>query len=71
MYNTRKFKKNKLRAHPKTHLHYSESLQQPTIAILLIQILIFFRPLSSVHLLQSNQRFQAIEFVGQYVSEKL
>ena len=42
---------------------YSESLQHPTIAILLIKILIFFRPVSSVHLLQGNQRFQAIEFV--------
>ena len=31
----------------------------------------FFRPLSSVHLLQSNQRFQAIEFVDRHVSEKL
>ena len=35
---------------------YSQSLQHPTIAILLIKILIFFRPLSSVHLLQSNRR---------------
>ena len=50
---------------------YSESLQHPTIAILLIQILIFFRALSSVPLLQSNQRFQAIEFVDRHVSEKL
>ena len=31
----------------------------------------FFRPLSSVHLLQSNQRFQAIEFVDRHVKEKL
>ena len=50
---------------------YSESLQHPTIAILLIQILICFRLLSSVHLLQSNQRFQEIEFVDRHVSEKL
>ena len=50
---------------------YSESLQHPTIAILLIQILNYFRPLGSVHLLQSNQRFQAIEFVNRHVSEKL
>ena len=50
---------------------YNESLQHPTIAVLLIKILIFFRPLSSVHLLQSNQRFQAIEFVDRHVSEKL
>ena len=42
-----------------------------TIAALLIKILIFFRPLSSVHLFQSNQRFQAIEFVDRHVSEKL
>ena len=32
---------------------------------------LFFRPLSSVHLFQSNHRFQAIEFVDQHVSEKL
>ena len=50
---------------------YNESLQHPTIAVLLIMILIFFRPLSSVHLFQSNQRFQAIEFVDRHVSEKL
>ena len=50
---------------------YSESLQHPTITVLLIKILIFFQPLSSVHLFQSNQRFQAIEFVDRHVSEKL
>ena len=50
---------------------YSESLQHPTIAILLIQFLIFFQLLSSVHLLQSNQHFQVIEFVDRHVSEKL
>ena len=44
---------------------YSESLPHPTIAILLIKILIFFRALSNVHLFQSNQRFQAIEFVSE------
>ena len=48
-----------------------ENLSLQTIAILPIKILIFFRPLSSVHLLQSNQRFQAIEFVDRNVSEKL
>ena len=43
---------------------YNESLQHPTIAVLLIKILIFFfDPLSSVHLFQSNQHFQVIEFV--------
>ena len=50
---------------------HNESLQHPTIAVLLIKILIFFRPLSSVHLFQSNQRFQAIEFVDRHVSEEL
>ena len=48
---------------------YNESLQNPTSS-LLIKIL-FFRPLSSVHLFQSNRRFQAIEFVDLHVSEKL
>ena len=47
---------------------YIESLQHPIIAILLIKILIFFWPLSSVQLLQS---FQAIEFMDRHVSEKL
>ena len=31
----------------------------------------FFRLLSSVHFFQSNQLFQAIEFVDRQVSEKL
>ena len=35
------------------------------------RFLFFFRPLSSVQLLQSNQCFQAIEIVGRHVSEKL
>ena len=49
---------------------YNESLQNPTIAVLLIKILIFL-PLSSVHLFQSNQLFQATEFVDRHISEKL
>ena len=36
-----------------------------------LRFLFFFRPLRSVRLLQSNQRFQAIEFVDLHVSEKL
>ena len=51
---------------------YRESLQHPTIAILLIKIPIFFdHSVGSVHLLQSNLRFQAIEFADRHVSEKL
>ena len=50
---------------------YNESLQHLTILVLLIKILFFFRLLSSAHLLQSNQAFQAIEFVDRHVSEKL
>ena len=58
--------------HHKTHLHTcNKSLQHPTIAILLIKIQIFFLPLSSVHLFQSNQRFEAIEFMDRHVSENL
>ena len=51
---------------------YNESLQNPTIVVLLIKILIFL-PLmiSSFHLFQSNKLFQAIEFVDRHVSEKL
>ena len=50
---------------------YSESLQHLTIAILPIKILIFFRPLSSVHSFHSTQHFQTIEFMDRHVSEKL
>ena len=50
---------------------YNKSLQHPTITVLLIKILIFFLPLSSVHLFQSNQCFEAIEFVDQHIFEKL
>ena len=49
---------------------YNESLQRPTIAVLLNKIF-FFNYLSSIHLFQSNQRFKVIEFVDQHVSEKL
>ena len=49
---------------------YNESLQNPTIVVLLIKILIFL-PFSSFHLLQSNKLFQAIEFVDRHVLEKL
>ena len=41
------------------------------VSHLLIKILISFWPLSSIHLFQSNQRFQAIEFVDRHVSENL
>ena len=37
---------------------YNESLQHPTIAILLIKILIFFPPLNSVHLFQVINAFK-------------
>ena len=51
---------------------YNESLQHPTMAVLLIKILIFFfQLLSSVHLFQNNQHFEAIEFVEQHILEKL
>ena len=49
---------------------YNERLQHPTIAVLL-KVLIFFPPLSSVYLFKSNQRFQAIEFVDRHVLGKL
>ena len=58
------------------HMHitrpfaYNESLQNPTITVLLIKIY-FFWPLSSVHLFQSNRLFQVIEFVDQHILEKL
>ena len=50
---------------------YNESLQHPTISVLLIKILIYFQLLSSINLFQSNQYLEAIEFVDQQVSEKL
>ena len=46
---------------------YNESLQHLTIAVLLMKIVIIFFDyslLSSLHLFQSNQHFQAIEFVA-------
>ena len=61
---------NKRHAHHETFA-YNESLQHLTILVLLIKILFFFRLLSSAHLFQSNQPFQAIEFVDRHVSEKL
>ena len=53
------------------NIAYNESLQHPTISVLLIKILIFFQLFSSVNLFQSNQYLEAIEFVDQQVSEKL
>ena len=49
---------------------YNESLQHPEhrVAVLLTKILSLFRPLSSVHLFQKNQRFQPIKFVDRHVS---
>ena len=43
----------------------------PTITDLLIKVLTFFRPLSSVHLFQSNQCFQEIEFMERHITEIL
>ena len=50
---------------------YNKRFQHPNITVLLIKILIFFLPLISVHLFQSNQYFEAIEFMDQHISEKL
>ena len=57
--------------HITTPFAYNESLQNPTIIVLLIKSFFFFRPLSSVHLFQSNCLPKVIEFVDQHVSEKL
>ena len=64
-------------AENKSHPHhvqkpfaYNESLQHPTIPVLLIKIS-FFGPLSSVHLFRSNRRFQVIKFADWHISEKL
>ena len=43
---------------------YNESLQHPTIVYLVLKIPIFLWHLSSVHLFQGNQCFQAIESVA-------
>ena len=50
---------------------YNDILWHPTIADLLIKVLIFFRPLSIFHLFQSNQRFQKIEFMERHITENL
>ena len=58
--------------HHKIHLHTMKVYNtQPGITVLLIKILIFFWPLSCVHLLQSNQHFQVIEFMDRQVSKAL
>ena len=50
---------------------YNESLQHPTIAVLLLNSdLDCFQPLSCVHLFQGNQRFQVIESRGPTRFEK-
>ena len=50
---------------------YNDILRHPTIADLLIKVLIFFRPLSIFHLFQSNRRFQKIEFMERHITENL
>ena len=64
---------NKLHAHHNSHLHTMNVYNTRTSQFCLLRFLFFFffRPLSSVHLFQSNQRFPAIEFVNRHVSEKL
>ena len=57
---------NKPHAHHKSNLHTMKVYNtRPS------QFCFFSRPLRSVYLFQSNQRFQAIEFVDRHVSEKL
>ena len=64
--------KNKSHAYHKTYLHTVKVCNtQPSQFCLLRFLFFFFRPLSNVHLFQSNQRFQAIEFLDRHVSEKL
>ena len=62
---------NKPHAHHKTPFAYNESLQPPTIVVLLIKILIFFdHPVVFTYSKVVNF-FEAIEFVDWHVSEKL
>ena len=57
---------------PQGSFAYNDSLQHATIAVLLIKIPIFFNhSVVFMHLFQSNQRFQVIEFLDWHVSEKL
>ena len=70
IYMTRPFndlRKNKRHAHHKTHMHAMKVYNTRPSQFCNF----FFRPLSGVHLLQSNQCFQAMEFVDRHVSEKL
>ena len=62
---------NKPHANHKSHLHTMKVYNTRTSRFCLLRFLFFFRPLSSVHMFQSNQRIQAIEFVNRHVSEKL
>ena len=65
-------RKKKRPAHHKTHLHtmkvYNSRPVSLNIEVLLIKIPLF---LTTIYLFQSNQRFQAIEFVDRPVPEKL
>ena len=66
--NVNKFQPN---AHHKTPLHSMKVYNTRPSQFCKKRFLFFFRPLSSVHLFQSNQLFQAIELVDQHVLEKL
>ena len=60
---------NKLHAHHKTHLHTMKVLQQPTTKVCSLRLFFFYH--WSIHLFQSNQSFQAIEFVDRPVRKSL
>ena len=61
---------NKLHAHHKTHLHTMKVYNTWPVSLLLIKFFFFFDH-RSVHLFQSDKRFQAIEFIDRPVPEKL
>ena len=62
--------KNKLHAHHKTHLHTMKVYIASPSTFCSLKILLFFDHWS-IHLFQSNQRVQAIEFVDRPFPKKL
>ena len=62
---------HKTHAHHNTHLQTMKVYNTRPVSLLLIKILFFFFDHGSVHLFQSNQRFQAIKLVDRPAPEKL
>ena len=63
------FAENKPHVHHKTHLHTMKVYNTQPVSLLLIKFSFFFDH-RSVHMFQSNQCFQAIEFIDRRILHK-